>query len=151
MTATATAATVLATIRRFLLAILALGFAGTAAELLLAKHTEDAWQWAPLVLLGLGLVLLPAAARRPTRASVGAFRALMALFLLSGAIGTFLHCRAKAEFALERNADLRGTALLREAVLKGTNPPLLAPGAMIALGLLGLAWSYRIVQPTGDT
>ncbi len=147
---TDSASTTLAAVRRFLLAILALGFAGTTAELLLAEHTEDAWQWVPLVLLVLGLALMVPAAARPGRATLGAFRALMLLFVVSGAVGSFLHYRAKTEFALERLPDLRGLALVREAI-KGSSPPILAPGAMIALGLLGLTWTYRLTDTMGDT
>jgi hypothetical protein len=61
---------------------------------------------------------------------------------LSGITGMALHYRAKSEFALERDPSLSGVALLREAV-EGSTPPLLAPGAMIALGILGSAWTYR--------
>ncbi len=140
-TASSASAT-LATLRRWLLALLVLGFLGTATELLLAKHTEDPWQLTPLALIGLALVVLGASAPWRSRAALVTFQGLMLLFVLSGGVGSYLHYRAKAEFALERHADLAGLALAREA-LKGTNPPLLAPGAMIALGLLGLAWTYR--------
>jgi hypothetical protein len=78
----------------------------------------------------------------------------MVSFILSGGIGIVLHYRGKAGFALERNPSLTGTALLKEAILKGTNPPLLAPGTMITLGLLGLAWIYahsRVVPATSHS
>lgn len=120
------------TIRRRVVWLLVFTSAGLIAELLLTKHWDGAWQVVPLVLLGLGLVVVPA------RATARVVQGVMGLFILSGLAGTFLHCRGKVEFALERNPALTGWALVRET-LKGTSPPILAPGAMIAIGLLGLA------------
>ena len=85
-----TPATALATLRRLLLGILLFGLVGTAAELMLIGHDEDAWQMIPLVVLGVamlaGVVALVqgfASARRRTRL----FRAAMVLLMLSGATG----------------------------------------------------------------
>lgn len=133
----------LARMRRFLLTLFVVSVVGTVAELLLSKHTEDLLQFIPFILLGLSLAALGAHAVLRRRGSLRAFQAVMVLFVAGGLVGSALHYRGKTEFALERQADLRGLALFREAVLKGTNPPLLAPGAMIALGLLGLVWTYR--------
>jgi hypothetical protein len=38
--------------------------------------------------------------------------------------------------------ELTGLSLMREA-LKGQMPPVLAPGIMVQLGVLGLAWTWR--------
>jgi hypothetical protein len=48
--------TTLFVLRKILFAILVLGMAGSGVELVLLKHTEDVWQWIPLVLLAAGLV-----------------------------------------------------------------------------------------------
>ena len=40
------------TIRRLLIAVFVLGAVGTGAELILLEHTDDIWQWTPLILLG---------------------------------------------------------------------------------------------------
>lgn len=130
----------LARARSALAAITGLGIAGLLAELLLSKHTGDAWQLVPVVLLAAALPLLAAAAKRH-RALVRTFQVLCVLSMLSGIVGSWLHYRVKVEFALEREPDLQGVALFRQA-MKGINPPLLAPGAMIAIGLLGLLWIY---------
>ncbi|MSR05887.1 MAG: hypothetical protein EXR93_02270 [Gemmatimonadetes bacterium] len=111
--------------------LLVFSIVGMLAELLLTKHWDGVWQVVPLVLLGAGLVVALVGA------STGLTRSLMALFILSGLVGTLLHYKGKLEFALERNQSLSGFALVRET-LKGTSPPILAPGAMIAIGLLGL-------------
>ena len=42
-------------LRRLIVVILMLGMAGTGAELLLLEHTEDLWQWTPLVLFAVAL------------------------------------------------------------------------------------------------
>jgi len=139
----------LVTVRRFLLALFLVGVIGTIAELLLTKHTEDLPQFIPFILLGLAPLVLAVHGATRRRPGLRVFQVLMVLFMAGGITGSILHYRAKAEFALERQPDLKGLALFREAVLKGANPPLLAPGAMIALGLLGLIWTYRHPDSTG--
>lgn len=129
----------------FLLLILVLGLAGTLAELLLAKHTEDAWQWAPLMLIGLAFGVLAwhgIARRNPKQceSSLRSLQALMLLFIVSGFIGIGLHMQAKMEFKKESDPSLGGWKLL-VASLESQMPPPLAPGVMIQLGLLGLAYA----------
>ena len=53
-------------LRRVLAALFLFGSVGTAAELLLLEHTEDAWQKAPLVLIAIGCVVLAVLAVRPS-------------------------------------------------------------------------------------
>ena len=135
-------------VRRFLLALFVVGVIGTIVELLLAQHTEDVLQYIPFILLGLSLASLGLHAVLRRRPSMRAFQGVMVLFVAAGVTGSALHYRGKTEFALERQPDLKGFTLFR-ATLKGKNPPMLAPGAMIVLGLLGLIWTYR--QPTEPT
>jgi hypothetical protein len=66
----------------------------------------------------------------------------MVLFILSGAVGLFLHYDGKVEFRLESNPSLAGWALFKEAMV-GAVPPALAPAAMAHFGLLGLAYAWR--------
>jgi hypothetical protein len=70
------------------------------------------------------------------------FQATMLLFVISGFAGLFLHYQGNVEFELEMYPSLKGLELFRKAI-KGTTPPTLAPGTMIQLGLLGLAYTYR--------
>lgn len=118
-----------------------MGFLGTLAELLLAEHTEDPFQWVPIVQLTLGIVMLPLAAWRGG-AAIRLFQYLMVTFVAAGIIGGWQHYGAKQEFALEREPSLSGVQLFLNS-LEGSSPPLLAPGAMVALALLGLTWTYR--------
>lgn len=128
-------------IRRCLFGLLLMGFVGTLAELLLAEHTEDPWQWLPIVLLALGIVMLALAAWRGG-AAIRLFQYLMVTFVAAGILGGWQHYGAKQEFALEREPSLSGLSLFLHS-LEGSSPPLLAPGAMVALALLGLTWTYR--------
>ena len=129
-------------LRRFLLAILLLGMGGTAVELLLLKHDEGALQLIPLVLLGLGLAAVAWHALRPGGASTGLVRATMIAFLAAGAAGVYFHYTTNVEFQLETDPSLRGRELVIK-VLEAKVPPALAPGVMIQLGLIGLAYTYR--------
>jgi hypothetical protein len=66
----------------------------------------------------------------------------MALFLLSGVVGMALHFQVNMEFQREMDPALTGLALFQKSILAKT-PPALAPGAMIQLGLIGLAYTFR--------
>ncbi len=129
--------------RGMLLAIFLLGIISAAVELLLLGHTESPWQWVPLLLIMISLVALifHAAARRA--ASVRVFQVIMILFILSGFAGIWQHYQARTEFKLETNPELSGIDLLWEAMRGAAVPPVLAPGMMIQMGLLGLAYTYR--------
>lgn len=130
----------LATLRRGLMAILVLGLTGTGVELLLLGHIEG-WQRVPLVLIACALIVLAwhGVARR--RASLLTLRGTMALFVVAGVAGLLLHYTGNVEFELEMYPSLSGWELFRDAVTGAT--PALAPGTMIQLGLLGLAFTYR--------
>ena len=140
------------TIRRGLLLILVLGLAGTAAELLLLKHTEDFWQILPLALIGISLPVLLWHAALPGRASLRVFQALMGIFVLTGLAGTLLHYRGNVEWELERMPGIGGFELVRSALMGAT--PALAPGTMVLLGLVGLLYTFRhpgLQRPGADS
>lgn len=128
--------------RRILLAILILGIAGISVELWLMAHTEDFYQLIPLWLAALGVIAIVTVALRPSSGTVRLFQAVMTLFLISGVVGMYLHFQVNLEFQLEMDPALSGMALYRKAIL-AKSPPALAPGAMIQLGLIGLAYTFR--------
>lgn len=136
-------------LRRLLLVLLVLGFLGTGTELLLLGHYEDAWQVVPLVLIGLGLIAAGWRALRPGVAATRAFRGVMVLVAASGLVGTVLHYQGNAEFELEMTPNLKGLALFAESMTGAT--PALAPGAMVLLGLLGLASTYGLASRAQST
>lgn len=113
---------------------------GTAAELLLLEHFAGFWQWVPLLLFALGLLVLIWFRTTQSVLSRSLFRGLMVLFILSGMLGFGLHYQGNMEFELEMYPSLQGTKLIWET-LKGATP-VLAPGSMIATGLIG--WAYAL-------
>ena len=129
-------------VRRILLAIVALGMAGTLTELILLEHTEDLLQWIPIALLGAGAAVLVWHSISGGIASLRLMRLLMWGYIAAGIAGVYFHFQGSVEFKLESQPTLAGMALFWQAI-RAKTPPLLAPGAMVQLGLLGLAYTYR--------
>jgi hypothetical protein len=127
--------------RAYLLATLAVGMIGMAAELLLIGHRETAQQQIPLALLGIGVVALAWHATAAGAATVRALQVIMLLFVLSGAVGVVLHYRGNVEFELEMYPSLSGLELVQKTFTGAT--PVLAPGSMTLLGLIGLTHTYK--------
>ena len=127
--------------RRILLALVALTALGLTAELVLMEHTESFWQWVPFGVLAAGLASVAVVARRPTARAVRALQGMMALFIVTGALGVLLHYPGNVEFELERDPSARGLHLLWRSLTGAT--PALAPGALAQLGLLGLVYTFR--------
>ena len=129
------------TLRKLLLFTLIVSVVGTFAELLLLEHFEDAWQWAPIALLAGTLVTLAWHALERGRMSLNVLRGLMVLCIVSGLLGLILHYKGNVEFELEMYPDLTGWNLFKDSMMGAT--PALAPGAMLQIGLVGLAWTFR--------
>lgn len=137
-------------LRRLFLALVLLGLAGMAAELVLLEHVESATQWIPLAVIAVGLAAGAAVAARPGRGTVRLFQGAMAACLAAGALGVYLHYRGNVAFEREMDDTLRGFALVWAALHGAT--PALAPGALAHLGLIGLATTYRhpaLRRPSG--
>lgn len=124
-----------------LLCILAIGVLGTGVELVLLKHYEDWWQWAPIVLLGIALIVNVVVVMAPVRLWVRILQVVMLVFVITGVVGVWLHYKGNVEWELERMASLSGLELFRSAIMGAT--PTLAPGTMLQLGLIGLLYTYR--------
>lgn len=133
--------TELGLLRRALAVIVVVGAAGLTAELLLLEHYESAWQYTPLGLLVLTMATGTVALVRPTHGVLRTFQAVMSLCVVAGFVGMWLHFQGNMEWELERNPGMRGFALFKEALMGAT--PALAPGAMMQLGLIGLAFAWR--------
>jgi hypothetical protein len=128
-------------IRPLLLALVIFTAAGLVPELLLLKHYDSALQLIPFAVLLVTLASSVLAWRRPAPRTLAAFRVVMWLCLVAGIVGVVLHAKGNWEWALERDDTLRGWPLIWK-VLRGATP-LLAPGAMAQLGLLGLVYTHR--------
>jgi uncharacterized membrane protein len=128
-------------LRRWILIILVLGLLGTVTELVLLEHYEQPLQFVPLVLIVAAVGVLWWEFRRHDVASRRAMQIVMALFVLAGFVGFAAHFYGSAEYQLELNPDMSNWELL-EKILRAKAPPLLAPGMMLQLGLLGLAYVF---------
>jgi hypothetical protein len=126
-------------LKRVLLAAYVFGVGGTGTELLLMEHTEGIWQQIPVILIGLSIPLFVWQWLSQKRVASIFFQIMMAAFALSGMLGTWLHFSGKAEFKLEIEPELSGWALFWECMYGHSMPPVLAPGSMILLALVGLA------------
>jgi hypothetical protein len=133
---------ILATIRRVLLALVALGTAGMSVELVLIKHHEDTDQVIPLVVAAAGLLSILFAAVRPRIGSLRLLQFVMLSYIGTGVIGITLHFKANAEFQREIDPAIGGRDLFWN-VVEATAPPALAPGVLVQLGLLGLVYTYK--------
>jgi hypothetical protein len=132
----------LRSIRLALFLILLIGMLGSGAELILLNHYDGWRQWSPVILILLGLLVSGWHAAHSTALNVRVLQALFICFIASGFAGIYFHYQGGAEFKLESNPSLSGWALFRETI-RGKVPPLLAPGAMIQFGLLGVAYAHR--------
>ena len=129
-------------LRRLLLGVFLVGAVGSAVDLFLLEHFEDKKQLIPLGLLGLAVIVLIWHVIHRGRASLRMFQIVMTLFVIAGFVGLVLHYQGSAEFQTEVNPDLSGMELFLKSI-RAKAPPALGPGAMINLGLLGLAYVYR--------
>ena len=132
----------LTALRWLLLALLTFGMLGTAADLVLLGHYEDAWQWLPLALIVVGLLVVAWIALRDDVAAIAVLRWTMGLFVAAGVAGLMLHYNGNREFQQELDPALSGWPLFVK-VVTAKAPPALAPAGMIELGLLGLLFTYK--------
>jgi hypothetical protein len=129
------------TLRLWILGVLVLGLVGTVVELVLLSHYEQPVQLVPVVLIVLALIVLAWHLMAHSTASLRVLLGLMILFVLAGFAGFAAHFYGSAEFQLDLEPSLSTWELL-EKVMRAKAPPLLAPGMMMQLGLLGLAYVF---------
>lgn len=141
---------VLSGVRRWILAVLVFGMLGTVTELLLLQHYEDWPQFIPLVLIASALVIVTWRAARPNVRNLRALHATMVLFLVSGLAGVAFHFDGAAEFQREIEPAQPRWELFKK-VMRTEAPPVLAPGLMMQLGLLGLISTYHSPAVTNGT
>jgi hypothetical protein len=132
-------------LRRWILGILVIALAGTVTELILLEHYEQVLQLVPLVLIVAAFAAMAWEVRSHTAASLRALEIVMALFVLAGFAGVAAHFRGSAEFQLDLDPSM-STWELVEKIVRAKAPPLLAPGMMLQMGLLGLAYVYSDVR-----
>jgi len=129
-------------VRRLLQALLAIGLAGTALELVLLEHYEEATQILPLGIIALALVVLVVYAAFPAPGVVRFFRMVMVIQLILGGAGVVLHYRGSLEFQRDMDPTASSWQLFTKSI-RAKAPPALAPGVLAQLALLGLVSTYR--------
>ena len=117
------------------------GAAGMLAELTLINHTESLVQWLPFVVVGAGSLALLWALVAAGPLALRAVQVTGAVVALVGAAGVWYHYHGNEAFELEMAPGAAGWALVWDSLTGAT--PALAPGLMIQLGLLGMAFTYR--------
>ncbi len=132
----------LASLRRMLLAVIAIGLAGLGTELLLLGHVESPEQIIAPALVGAGLAAITWNALYGGPVSLRVLQAVMLLFVGAGLLGMYYHYAASVEFQREMDPSAAGMALFWKA-MAAKAPPSLAPGAMAQLGLMGLLYAFR--------
>jgi hypothetical protein len=132
------------------LAILIVGLAGTAVELLLLGHDESLTQLVPLILIGIGVVVIIWHLVADSSMSLRLMRITMTAFVGAGVLGIVLHYQGSVEFQKELDPSITGFELFKKA-MQSKAPPALAPGTLVQLGLLGLVCTYAVKQGREDT
>jgi hypothetical protein len=133
-----------------LLTLVGLGSLGLLVELALLEHWAVRAQFIPLTALALALGGTGTFALRPGRGTLKAFRGTMGLAVVTGVVGIGLHLSDNLAFEREIVPDA-GLGELLWAAFHGATP-LLAPGALAQLGLVGLVLTYRhpVLSRTSD-
>jgi len=128
-----------------LFSILLFGLAGTTLDLLLLKHHDDAAQFIPFAVLGLGIAVVVWHLVAETASSRVAMRLTMIVFVATALLGMGLHFRGNVQFQKEIDPTIHGFALFEKAVYAKA-PPALAPSVMLWFGLLGFACTYLVTN-----
>ncbi len=131
---------ILARLRRFLLWLAGLLFAGSLLELTFIGHVKTPVQFIPFGLCAVGLAATGAALARPRRPILLALRWSMGLVALGGLFGMLEHVQNNVAFKLETQPGATLGALVK-AGLGGANP-LLAPAILALAALLAAAATY---------
>lgn len=130
-------------LRRVLLALALLGVFATATELALIGHWGSPARLIPWALLLLAGVTLLLAAWKPGVRTLWSLRVALVIVALGSGVGVLEHAAGNLVTAREVAG---GAALpLRELVLGALTggAPALAPGILVQVALLGLAFTYR--------
>ena len=128
-------------VRRILLMTLIGSMIGVEIELFLLDHLKPVMQLVPVLLMAFGLAVIGWYGITRNPASMKVFQATMGVCIATGVLGIFVHLGFSATEAAKKDKTLQGFPLIR-AALTGIAPPF-APAALIEIGLVGLAYTFR--------
>lgn len=134
--------------RKFILATFLVTSLGAGFELFLLEHIEDFWQIVPLVLIGISSAMIVWMHLGAPELVEKLFTGLMFMSVLSGFVGVFLHLKGNFEFEQEMYPSMEGFELLWKS-LKGATPSL-APGTMMAIGMIGMLYTKNNIRTETD-
>ena len=134
------AAEVLRRLRKFLLLLTVLLFAGALAELWLVGHTEDVIQLIPFLLSVVGIVVSLLVFIWPSSGTIQVMRIWMAVIVLGTLLGVYFHIEGNVMFHREVDPNATTSQLVWEGL--GGGNPLLAPGILAVAALLAVAATY---------
>lgn len=118
-------------ISKYIKIILLIMAGGILVELLFLEHFEEWQQWLPLAIVTLAMLLMLFGL---SRLALWSFL----LLLVVGFYGVYLHFSNNLEFELEMRPSLSGLELYKRAMFGAL--PVLAPGSLIPVGLLGILY-----------
>ncbi len=127
--------------RRLILLLALIGIVATFAELLLIGHSKSPIQWLPFLMLGSAAASFALVILYPNALTLRILQLVMVIVALSSAIGVYEHFMGNLEFQHEIKPNLAGWSLIWKTLKGGV--PLLAPGILFQVGLLGLLFSFR--------
>ena len=127
-------ARVLAAIRTYLLVVIGLVLFGLLVELIMLNHVSTPLQILPVGLAAGGLCLIVAHFISPNSTCLRMLKAMLLACTIVGAMGIAIHLGFYVQDRHDKALGRRG--LPREV------PPL-APAAMLPLGLMGLACTFK--------
>jgi hypothetical protein len=133
-------------LRKYIFGIYMISGFGLVAELLLLEHFDGFWQLLPLVLITISLIIIFWQFLSKNAASRKASQSLMLLMILAGCWGLWMHYSGNTEFELELHPSSKGFTLFWDSITGAT--PVLAPGAIVGLGLTGLV--FTIMTSSAD-
>jgi hypothetical protein len=125
-----------------LLLVLLLGMIGSLVDLLLLAHYEDTAQLIPIGLLASAILIAILHGIRPTGGNVRALQGVMLSIVVAGFAGIGFHFNGAAAFQLDIDPSQAWWDVAKK-VARAQSPPVLAPGAMLQLGLIGLVYTFR--------
>ena len=93
----------------------------------------------PTILMSIGIVTILLYLLSSAVWTKRIFQVSMTLLIICGAVGVWMHYSGNAEFELEMYPKMAGFELFWESAKGAT--PMLAPGAVSGLGILGLIYA----------
>ena len=131
-------------LRNYILGIYFISGIGLLAELILLEHYEGFWQMLPLVLISISFIMISWLYFKNTSFSKKGSQLVMILMIVGGCWGLWMHYTGNTEFELELHPSVGGFELFWNSIKGAT--PVLAPGALVGLGLTGLV--YTLIRAT---